>query len=42
VRRRQTRNSLRSPAIEGMRKAFAKGGQAAINKVMKQQPAIFL
>jgi len=25
-----------------MRKAFAKGGQAAINKVMKQQPAIFL
>jgi len=25
-----------------MTKAFEKGGQAAINKVMKQQPAIFL
>jgi hypothetical protein len=25
-----------------MRKAFAKGGQAAINRVMREQPAIFL
>jgi hypothetical protein len=33
---------LNALTIEGMRKAFARGGQAAINKVMREQPAIFL
>ena len=38
----RARRALNLATIEGMTKAFEKGGQAAINKVMKQQPAIFL
>src|SRR5215472_4996642 len=38
----RARRHLNSLTIEGMRKAFAKGGQRAIDKVMKDQPAIFL
>jgi hypothetical protein len=38
----RARRALNLATIEGMAKAFQAGGQAAINKVMKQSPAIFL
>ena len=38
----RARLALNLATIEGMTKDFEKGVQAAINKVMKQQPAIFL
>src|SRR5215471_18932234 len=38
----RARRVLNLATIEGMAKAFEKGGQKAIDKVMTQQPAIFL
>ena len=36
------RQLLNADTIAGMHEAFRKGGKAAIEKVMKNQPAIFL
>ena len=38
----RSRHSLNADTIREMHLAFRRGGRAAINKVMKQQPAVFL
>src|SRR3954471_24922282 len=38
----RARQQLNADTIKGMQKAFDHGGQAAIDKVMKNSPAIFL
>jgi hypothetical protein len=38
----RSRHSLNADTIREMHLAFQRGGRAAINKVMKQQPAVFL
>jgi hypothetical protein len=38
----RSRHALNSDTIREMHAAFQRGGRAAINKVMKQQPAVFL
>jgi len=38
----RARRTLNLSTIQAMQKAFDKGGQAAVDKVMKTQPAIFL
>src|SRR5215468_8410643 len=38
----RARRQLNLSTIQAMQKAFDKGGQAAVDKVMKTQPAIFL
>ena len=38
----RSRHSLNADTIREMHRAFQRGGRAAINKVMKTQPAIFL
>jgi hypothetical protein len=38
----RSRHALNSDTIREMHAAFRRGGRAAINKVMKQQPAVFL
>jgi hypothetical protein len=40
--RHRSRHSLNADTIREMHLAFQRGGRAAINKVMKQQPAVFL
>jgi hypothetical protein len=39
---RKVRAELNADTIREMHLAFRRGGRAAINKVMKQQPAVFL
>jgi hypothetical protein len=38
----RSRHALNSDTIREMHAAFRRGGRAAIDKVMKQQPAVFL
>ena len=38
----RSRHALNADTIREMHLAFRRGGRAAINKVMKQQPAVFL
>src|SRR6516164_6461605 len=38
----RTRHALNADTIREMHAAFRRGGRAAIDKVMKQQPAVFL
>src|SRR6266496_2479506 len=38
----RSRHSLNADTIREMHLAFQRGGRAAINKVMKNQPAVFL
>ena len=38
----RSRHALNSDTIMAMHAAFRRGGRAAIDKVMKQQPAVFL
>jgi hypothetical protein len=38
----RSRHALNADTIREMHLAFCRGGRAAINKVMKQQPAVFL
>ena len=38
----RARRALNLATIDGLQRAFAKGGQKAIDKVMRQSPAIFL
>ena len=38
----RSRHALNADTIREMHLAFQRGGRAAINKVMKQQPAVFL
>ena len=38
----RARRALNADTIGEMHRAFRQGGRAAINKVMKQQPAVFL
>ena len=38
----RSRHALNADTIREMHLAFRRGGRAAVNKVMKQQPAVFL
>ena len=38
----RSRHALNADTIREMHAAFRRGGRAAIDKVMKQQPAVFL